>query len=120
MKRIIYFIPAVSYYALIFFISSRSYGIGIKTAFLDKGVHCLEFAILAFLLSFGFFKSLKSSLKDKALMTVFSGILLGFLDEFHQHFVPQRQFEVLDIIADGIGTLIGFVLYLYFYRRFNQ
>jgi len=119
MKRIVYFIPAVFYYALIFFISSKSYGIGIKTAFLDKGVHCLEFAILAFLLSFGFFKSLRSPIKDKALMTIFSGFLLGLLDEVHQHFVPQRQFEILDIIADGMGILIGFILYLYFSRRFN-
>lgn len=111
--------PAAFYYALIFFISSKSYGIPIKTAFLDKGIHCLEFAILAFLLSFGFFKSLKSPLRDKALMTVFSGILLGMLDEVHQYFVPQRRFEMMDIIADGMGILIGLSLYMYLSRRFK-
>lgn len=117
MKRIIYFMPALFYYALIFFISSKSFEIGIKMSFLDKGIHCLEFSILAFLLSFGFYKSLKSPFKDKALMTISSGILLGLLDEVHQNFVPLRQFEILDIIADGVGILLGVVLFFGLSRR---
>ncbi len=119
MRRVIYFILAAFYYALIFFFSSKSYGVHIKAGFFDKEIHCLEFAVLALFLSFGFFKIMKSSLRNKALLTVFSGLFLGLLDEVHQYFVPERQFEILDILADGIGVIIGFYLYFFLSRRFK-
>ncbi len=119
IKNFLYFAPAILYYILIFFVSSTSSGISINIPFFDKGIHCLEFAVLAFLLSLGYFKSLKSSLKAKCLITIFSGILLGILDEVHQYFVPQRRFEILDIIADGVGIIIGLFVYLYLSRRVN-
>lgn len=119
MKKLIYFVPAIIYYILIFFLSSGSYGSKVDISFLDKGIHCLEFAILAFLISYGFFKGLKYSMKSKAIMTIMSGLLLGVSDEIHQYFVPQRQFEILDIIADGVGIIVGLCFYLYLSRRVN-
>ena len=119
MKKLFYIVPATSYYILIFWLSYRSYGIHIKVPSFDKGIHCLEFAGLAFLLSLGYFKILKSSQKVKALITIFSGILLGVFDEFHQYFVPVRSFEILDMMADCLGIIIGFFLYLYISHRAN-
>ena len=119
MKRAFYFLPAALYYALIFYLSSRSYGIDVGPPHLDKAVHCVEFALLAFLLSLGFFKSLKSSFKGKAVLTVSTGLLLGLLDETHQYFVPLRQFEVLDLAFDSLGILIGLLVYFFVSRKLN-
>lgn len=114
MKKILFFTPAVLYYVLIFYLSSRSYEVKISILFFDKGVHLFEFAFLGFLLSFGYFMSLKSSLMVKAGLTFASGILLGTLDELHQYLVPLRSTEILDVLADAIGILIGLFVYFYF------
>ena len=114
MKKILFFTPAVLYYVLIFYLSSRSYEVKISILFFDKGVHLFEFAFLGFLLSFGYFMSLKSSLMVKAGLTFSSGILLGTLDELHQYLVPLRSTEILDVLADAIGILIGLFVYFYF------
>jgi VanZ family protein len=116
MKKILFFTPAALYYAFIFYLSSRSYDIKIDILFLDKVIHLVEFAFLGLLLSLGYFMSLKSSLTVKALLTICSGILLGGLDEFHQYFIPRRSIELLDVISDAIGILIGLLLYYYFSR----
>ena len=114
MKKILFFTPAVLYYVLIFYLSSRSYEGKIYILFFDKGVHLVEFAFLGFLLSFGYFMSLKSSRMVKAGLTFASGILLGTLDELHQYLVPLRSTEILDVLADAIGILIGLFVYFYF------
>jgi VanZ family protein len=33
--------------------------------------------------------------------------LYGVTDEFHQYFVPPRQVEALDVVADTIGAAIA-------------
>ena len=116
MKKILFFTPAALYYAFIFYLSSRSYDIKIDILFFDRVIHLVEFAFLGFLISFGYFMSLKSSLMIKAVLTTCSGILLGGLDEFHQYFIPRRSVEFFDVIADAVGILIGLLLYYYFSR----
>ncbi len=116
MKKILYFIPASLYYAFIFYLSSRSHDIKIDILFFDKVIHIVEFALLGLLLSFGYFMSLKSPQRVKAVLTICSGILLGGLDEFHQYFIPRRSVEFFDVVADTIGILIGLMLYYYFSR----
>ena len=116
-KNILYLLPSIAYYALIFFLSSHSYQIKARLPLFDKGVHFLEFAVFSFLLSFGYFKSLKLSPQIKSAMIIFSGIVLGVLDECHQYFIPQRQFDVLDMAADSVGIVIGLLLFLYLRRK---
>ncbi|MFQ6109139.1 MAG: VanZ family protein [Candidatus Aminicenantales bacterium] len=119
MKKLVYFLPAALYYALIFFLSSRTHGIEIYLPMADKAAHCLEYAGLALLMAFGFFKSLNPSfsLKRKAALAVSSALILALLDETHQYFVPGRQAEILDLLADSIGAFIGLVAYIYLSRR---
>jgi len=116
MKKILFFIPAALYYAFIFYLSSKSYDIKIDILFFDKVIHLVEFMLLGLFLSFGYFMSLKSSLKMKAVLTICTGIILGGLDEFHQYFTPRRSIEFFDVIADAIGIFTGLLLYYYFSR----
>lgn len=116
MRKILFFVPAILYYGFIFFLSSLSVKGQVGIPFLDKGLHLVEFALLGFLLSIGYFLSLRSSFRIKAAFTLASGILLGCLDELHQYFIPSRSFEVLDMVADSIGILIGLFAFYYFSR----
>lgn len=116
MKKILFFTPAVLYYTLIFYISSLSIKGLTEISFFDKGAHLMEFALLGFLLSLGFFLGFGFSVRVKSVLILASGILLGFLDELHQYFIPGRSFEVLDMVADSIGVLIGLVAFFYLSR----
>jgi VanZ family protein len=117
MKKVIFFLPAFLYYSLIFFLSSRSVNLKPYIPFMDKVIHLMEFAVLGFLLSFGFFLSLKYRLKVKVYMTFLSGALLGALDEFHQYFVPARSTEILDWVADSLGIILGLLIFIFLFRR---
>lgn len=116
IRRILFFVPAILYYGLIFFLSSRSFESRVDILFLDKGVHLLEFTLLGFFLAFGYFLSLKSSVATKSYLTVLSGMLLGGLDELHQYFVPTRSLEAMDFVADSIGVLAGLLIYFFISR----
>lgn len=54
--------------------------------------------------------------KDITLPTLLAAFALCFLyalsDEFHQTFVPGRGFEWIDLLADGVGSVVGIVLKL--------
>jgi len=117
MKKVLFFVPAFLYYSLIFFLSSRSYQLKADILFLDKIVHLLEFAILGFLLSFGYIISLNSPPRIKAASTFLTGIVLGALDEFHQYFVPRRSTDILDWMADAAGVLAGLFIFIYLSRK---
>ncbi len=41
------------------------------------------------------------------LWTVLFGLLLGCIDEFYQGFVPGREQDILDILADTLGAAAG-------------
>ncbi len=68
----------------------------------DKHLHILAFAPLSFLWFF------QSSNKYKILVyCVFYGIFI----EFWQYLLPEsfhRGFELLDMLADSLGSLVGF------------
>jgi len=44
----------------------------------------------------------------------------GILDEFHQSFVPGRDADVFDVLADFSGVLIGAAAVLWLWRRIDR
>jgi VanZ family protein len=49
-----------------------------------------------------------------------TGIFIGLTDELHQKFVPGRQCDWKDWIADIIGILTGLIIYLVFEKQKYQ
>ncbi len=45
------------------------------------------------------------------LLSALSATLYGISDEIHQSFVPFREADVADVIADTIGAFCGVYLY---------
>lgn len=111
MKKLVAFLPAVLYYALMFVLSSQDIGLPFHEHQLDKLVHVVEFAILAFLLSLGFFSALNASSRTKAIIVFSIALSLGLLDEFHQHFIPGRRADLYDLLADAVGAALGVFFY---------
>ncbi len=120
IRNKIFFILALLYSGLIFYLSSLSRPVP-ELQFLfsyDKVIHCVEYGIFAFLWWFG----LQNFIRDKVLLNrvVFIwGIVYGVSDEIHQSFVPGRVCSIFDIIADIIGILI-FILIIRYYDKKNN
>jgi len=76
----------------------------------DKFVHALLFAVFAFLW-FSFF-SLRYPLKGKSifLTILFMGSFYGLGMEFIQKYFTERNFSLMDGLADAVGTLIGLMI----------
>jgi len=118
ISKFLFFIPSLFYYALIFFLSSKSYGVKTDIFLFDKTIHLIEFGILGFLLCWGFFV-INNSTRKNFIWVLSTGSILAFLDEIHQYFVPLRTMEALDIAADIIGIGVGFFIFVYLYRKIS-
>lgn len=101
--------PALAYMALIWFLSSAPRAVPLDVfPFKDKGAHALEYGILAVLNVHalrGTFDSLRGwkRLLGASLLT----FAWGYLDEVHQAFVPGRNADAYDLLADTIGGCLG-------------
>ena len=79
---------------------------------MDKMLHIAAYAVLAIL----FYRAyqtlpIRHNLRLLVLLSIFSASLYGISDEIHQYFVPFREADIFDGIADTIGAVIGVLVY---------
>jgi VanZ family protein len=105
-----YVLPLILYCGFIFFISSLSappapdYGF----VFSDKINHAGAYGImmlLAFRASSLLFRD--SRLRTRLLAALIFTLLYGASDEIHQYFVPNRECDLLDWLADATGAMLA-------------
>ena len=70
-------------------------------------VHVAAYAGLGAVTARATGKGLRDVTWRAVLAAVVISSLYGVSDEYHQLFVPGRSFEVLDMIADTIGSVVG-------------
>ena len=78
----------------------------LEQAGVDKLAHAIVFGGLGGLVHQGLVRS-NAALGPRmrwALPLAFT-VLYGLSDEIHQRFVPNRHFDLLDLLADGVGAL---------------
>jgi VanZ family protein len=99
--------PVVAYMAMLFGLSSLS---TLPTPPADLSfydVHIAAYAGLGALAA----RATSGGVRDVTWRAVLGAIVIstlyGVSDEFHQRFVPGRAFDVLDMVADGIGSVVG-------------
>ncbi len=81
---------------------------------MDKILHVAAYMVLGLSYSFAFPDVLWSRHSRKLSLTVLILCLLfGISDEVHQAFVPGRNADSLDLVADVTGGTIAAVLYPY-------
>ena len=104
-----YWFPLIIYCILIFLQSSFPSIESIpELPYTDKLLHFFAYAVLGALFLRAY-KTLqiRNNLKLLIILSVLSSSLYGISDEIHQHFVPSRSFEYVDILADVLGSLFG-------------
>jgi VanZ family protein len=115
--------PLIAYAALIFLASSMSKlappDIGI--AFIDKIAHGFEYGLF-FLLALRAVNRPPAGFSHGAayVLAFVLTVVYGALDEFHQSFVPGRDADVLDLVADTSGAILAAVGYFLFHRSMNR
>ncbi len=103
-------IPLILYWIILFIGTSiPADHITIAVELSDKLKHFGAYLVLSFLLSLNLHfqeKWLKVSIFYFIFAFIIS-IFYGVLDELHQLFIPNRSAELLDWIADTLGSVIG-------------
>ncbi len=106
IPKFAYWLPAVFYMALIFYLSSSpppQAARDVPVFFDIKLIHIMEYALLNFLIFFAIDKTSDIPFLWKAVYSVAVTMMYGLTDELHQVFVPGRSGRLIDIAANLIG-----------------
>jgi VanZ family protein len=83
----------------------------VKVPLFDKWVHIGLFSMLTVLCCRGFYRRKKSVVENLShyfIRIAIGCLIYGIVMEFVQkYFVPNRSFDEVDIIADGVGATLG-------------
>ncbi|WP_373048345.1 VanZ family protein [Vulgatibacter sp.] len=105
------FLPVLLYGALIVFLSAQS-ELPHAPKIWDKAAHFGEYTILALLVTRGVRLVSGWSGVKSAATAVFLATAFAVTDEAHQFFVPGRDSDPWDVVADFLGSLFGAGTYL--------
>ena len=102
---------AIAWMAFMFYLSAQSSLPSLSSRFedyLSLAGHFVEYAVLALLLRWairGFFPAgIGSGASNAACWAFVLAVAYGVTDELHQHFVPGRHMDPLDLLMDAIGA----------------
>jgi VanZ family protein len=109
-----YQFPALLWAGFIFLISSIPYHRLPKFAHLlnDKIVHAGTFFVLGLLMyrALAPLDAPKLFRWQRLVTAVIAVVIYGFLDEFHQAFVPGRSVDIRDATADAVGGILAAIV----------
>jgi VanZ family protein len=79
---------------------------------MDKFEHGTIYAGMGFFAKRAFkFSNLPVLSEIPGICAILFCIFYGFSDEIHQSFVPNRETDIMDVLADSIGGIIGQWIY---------
>ena len=109
-RLVVLWLPVVLYMTFIFILSSISQPPELPLG-TDKDAHGVLYAGLGVLLVRALAGGARRPVTLRIAITAIGiAALYGVSDEFHQWFVPPRQVEVLDVVADTVGAAVPSVL----------
>lgn len=110
MLKIINVTFLVGYCSLIFWLSSQS-SLPSPVLFIhqDKIIHLGAYFVMG-ILAWRFFNDYITSPKIVIIMSLCFCSLYGLSDEWHQSYVPNRESDILDWIADTLGASIAMII----------
>jgi VanZ family protein len=114
-----FWLPVLLYVTVIFALSSQAYlPSPIHFTYGDKLAHVAEYLVLGLLLV----RALRATLRVSrplfaAMIAIGFVVLVGASDEFFQSFIPGRQSDIFDLLADVLGGAIAQLVYVTFVRR---
>jgi VanZ family protein len=111
MKRWLFWLPALTWAGMIFFLSSRGMGPQPSWWFTnaDKVIHGILFGILSLLVFLALRRTHGWRASRAAALAFTVAVLYGSSDEIHQFTTPGRTPDVSDLAADAIGASMVFL-----------
>ena len=112
-----YWVPVFLYCLLIYLQSSYPSPETIPDLpYLDKLLHLAAYAILGVLFFSAFRKQrFKDNIRLAMILSMLLSTLYGLSDELHQSYVPYRNADLMDALADMLGSVGG----VYFFNHFQ-
>ena len=107
-----YWAPLIGYAGLIFYLSSFPQSLEFMPMFLedvgDKVVHMAEYGLLG-ILSYRALRNASGrwAARYAVALAIAVAVLYGITDEVHQAFVPEREADPWDLVADAAGAGLG-------------
>jgi len=119
-----YQVPALIWAIGIFILSSiegLSY-IEVPIIYWDKLAHMFVYFVFCWLAYRAFFYQDRwMLLKQWSLLSGFLLVVIyGYLDEIHQSFVPGRNYDVYDMLANAIGAGLFVLIIMYYGKKRRQ
>jgi VanZ family protein len=124
-KKLKFFFPAIIWGLIILYLSSNA-GIQLPPSFwdflaIDKIGHLVFYGIFTILIAFGFYKNKKVIRKKELFNALIISSIYGIAMELMQYsFFPNRYFEVLDIIANISGSLMGILFFKHIFLKLGN
>ena len=87
-----------------------------STFYIRKTAHFTEYLILGILV-LNFLSTYGKINKKMFIIALICCYLYAVSDEVHQIFIPGRTAKVLDTLIDGSGSLIGLIIYTWYFKR---
>ncbi len=84
-------------------------------SFVRKSAHFVVYLVLGFLVMNAIWGRVKG-IRRRILLAVLICVLYAVVDEVYQASVPGRSGEVMDVIIDSAGAVVGIAAYLTFAR----
>jgi VanZ family protein len=100
-------LPVVAYMAMLFGFSSLSTIPSPPGDFSFFDVHIAAYAGLGALTARATAGGLRNVSWRAVVVAILISSLYGVTDEYHQLFTPGRSFDVIDMAADTIGSVVG-------------
>ena len=115
-KNFLFYWFPIIIYCLIIFIQS-SYPSPETTPdlpYFDKLLHFSAYAVLGAMFSRAFKTTqFKNNTTLLLILSILASSLYGISDELHQCFVPCRDADIMDALADIVGSICGVYLFIY-------
>jgi len=80
--------------------------------YLDKVVHFSIFFFLSWNLIYKW--------EDRFFPYLFGAVLLGVFTEFAQQYIPGRNRELVDVLADTLGVIVAYACYRFFPTKMDH
>jgi len=123
IKNLTFFFPAIIWSLITLYLSSGA-SIQLPPSFwdflaIDKVGHFVFYGILTFLIAYGFYKIQNQFISKKMLfISLIISSVYGICLEIMQYSLfPNRYFEILDIIANISGSIVGILFFKYIYYK---
>jgi len=120
INRFLYWLPAVLYMSLIYYLSSAPPPEAARMApqLMDiKFTHIIEYFVLASLIYYAIANTAEIPFKWKAAYTVMLTYIYGLTDELHQAFVQGRGSSLIDPFTNLAAACLAVAVVYYFKRR---